>query len=210
MLTNHSSNCIFYIVRHGETEWNVKGLVQGWGDSPLTKLGEEQARQLALTLSPIQLDLVFSSDLLRAKKTAEIIVADGKVSVDTSAQLKEQCFGSCEGMKREDFLQLFIGWKELSLEEKFNYKVGKGAESDNEAVSRVIKFLKEIAKDNPDKTILIVTHGGIMRYLLIKLGWAAYETLERVSNAAYIKLCSNGKTFDIEETVGITKKSVFP
>lgn len=206
MLKNHLSNCTFYIVRHGETEWNAKGLIQGWGDSRLTKLGGEQARQLANTLASIQFDRVFSSDLLRAQKTAKIIVADRKISINTSAKLKEQCFGSCEGMKREDFLQLFVGWKELPQEEKLNYKVAKGAESDNEAVSRVIEFLKDIAGNNFGKKILIVTHGGIMRYLLIKLGWATYETLERVSNGAYIKLCSNGRTFDIEETVGITKK----
>lgn len=85
--------CTFYIVRHGETEWNVKGLVQGHTDIPLTKKGKRQARQLAKKLSRINFNAVFSSDLLRAKQTAQLIALEKKIAVKTTQALREETDG---------------------------------------------------------------------------------------------------------------------
>lgn len=94
-----SSYATFYIVRHGETEWNAQGLMQGHLDSPLTSTGEEQARELAQTLLAIHFDHVFSSDLLRARRTAELLVIDRKFALNTTQLLRERTFGKYEGMR---------------------------------------------------------------------------------------------------------------
>src|SRR3989344_5835107 len=87
----------FYIVRHGQTEWNTKGLLQGHGDSPLTYLGVKQAEQIRDELKSIHFDAIFSSDLLRAKRTAEIVALERKIAVKTTQALRERDFGHFEG-----------------------------------------------------------------------------------------------------------------
>lgn len=91
-ITNKEKYCTFYIVRHGETLWNVKGLLQGIKDSALTPTGEKQARELAAELESVNFDVIFSSDLLRARRTAEIIALERKLAVKTSQLLRERQF----------------------------------------------------------------------------------------------------------------------
>ena len=68
--------CTIYFARHGETSWNVKKMIQGIKDIPLNKKGEEQAMMIGEKLKNIKFDAVFSSDLIRAKRTAEIILLE--------------------------------------------------------------------------------------------------------------------------------------
>ena len=75
------------------TEWNEIGLIQGHSDSPLTAQGITQAKELAKKLKNVKFDLIFSSDLLRAKRTAEIIALEHKLFVQTSKLLRERDFG---------------------------------------------------------------------------------------------------------------------
>ena len=89
--------CTLYIVRHGETEWNVKKIIQGNEDIPLNKKGESQAKELAKKLRHIKFDVIFSSDLIRAKRTAEIINIEKKLIVQTTKALKERYFGKYQG-----------------------------------------------------------------------------------------------------------------
>ncbi|HCM37353.1 MAG: Phosphoglycerate mutase family protein [Candidatus Gottesmanbacteria bacterium GW2011_GWB1_43_11] len=201
-----------YIVRHGETEWNIKGLLQGHGDSPLTQAGEQQAKDIALKLKRIHFDEVFSSDLLRAKRTAETIALDLKIAVKTTQALRERFYGKYEGKPHavinQDLKKYLEQYKEVSGELLANLKLSPEVESQNEATSRFITFLREIAVGYVGKTILIVSHGGIMRYLLIHLGFGTYKTLPSgsIANTAYIKLTSDGVDFFVKETKGITKK----
>src|SRR3989338_844655 len=88
----------FYIVRHGQTEHNINNIMQGFTvDSPLTKKGQEQAEKIGKELSHIHFDEVFSSDLTRAKRTAEIITLERKLAIKTTEALREQCYGKYEG-----------------------------------------------------------------------------------------------------------------
>src|SRR3989338_10840636 len=82
-----------YIVRHGETEWNVKDRIQGHKDSPLTSQGIRQAYDVAEKLKHIQFDAIFSSDLLRVKRTVEIIRLDRKLAISTKKVLRERTDG---------------------------------------------------------------------------------------------------------------------
>src|SRR3990172_8408752 len=92
-----------YIVRHGETEWNIKGVMQGHSDSPLTKTGEKQAHQIAEELKEIHFDEIFSSDALRAKRTAEIIALERKMAVQAKTALRERNYGEFEGLPYEKY-----------------------------------------------------------------------------------------------------------
>lgn len=197
---------IFYLVRHGQTEWNLKRLMQGHHDSPLTKDGETQALSLARQLENIKFDLVFSSDLLRAKRTAEVIAKEHRLEVKLNNLLRERTFGEYEG-KSEEALEAFNEYiKSLTHSERFNFKFNsKNIESDNEIATRLVTFLREAAFTHPGKTVLAVTHGGTIRALLIKLGYATYNQLHHnaVSNTAYLKLETDGIDFFVKETEGI-------
>jgi len=202
-----------YIVRHGETEWNLKEIMQGHVDSPLTAKGHEQAMSLAIKLREIKFDAIFSSDLARAQKTAEYIAIEKKLAIITTRALRERCYGKYDGRPRhyffDDFRRYLKKRGELSEEERFKFKLHKSVESDFEGASRFIISLREIAVGYPGKTVLVVTHGGIMRCFLIKLGYVSYKEIPVgamfISNGAYIKIESDGVDFFIKETIGITK-----
>lgn len=195
-----------YIVRHGETEWNQKKLVQGQKDSPLTKGGIEQAKQLAKELKKANFDLIFSSDLLRAKKTAEIIAAEHELAVESTNLLRERKLGNLEGKSVEALRAFEKLFKELKEEEIFKYKSHPDIESDEEITTRLITFLRETAITHPGKKILAVTHGGTIRALLIKLGFSTYKDPVWVNNGGYIKLETDGIEFFVQDVKGIDKK----
>lgn len=194
-----------YVVRHGETEWNEKGLLQGHTDSPLTNKGLKQGRGLAEKLIDVKFDVIFSSDLLRAKRTAEIIALERKLAVQATKALREQSFGKYEGSNKADFYKSFEIWAELSEEEKHKYKKDDDVESNEETVSRLITFLREVAVAYRGKTILVVSHGAIMRYLAIHLGYFKYKDNLVFNNSGYLKLETDGIDFFIKKIQGIQK-----
>lgn len=191
------NHCTIYLTRHGETEWNSKGIVQGHSDIPLNKIGEEQARELGKKLKDINFEAIFSSDLMRTKRTAEIAILEKKLSVKTTVALRERYFGKHEG-KHFSFLHQV----EIKLESE------NSIETDEQLVDRFIPFIREVAIDYQGKNILIVTHGGIIRWFLIYLGFANAKTLPpgSIDNTAYVKIFSDGVDFIIKETFGIRKK----
>lgn len=205
----------FYIVRHGQTDWNVKDLLQGQANPPLNHTGRKQAHEIAETLKTIHFDEIFSSDLDRAVETTEIIAKERNLAVKTATALREKSYGSYEGRFRqevkEELKELFDTWKKLTTDdEKMKFKIYKNGESDGEAAERFIRHLREIAIAYPGKTILIASHGGVMRYLLIKLGWAKYNEMEShaIQNTGYIKVKTDGIDFFIKETHHIDKKVI--
>lgn len=208
---NKTKSCLFYIIRHGETQWNVKGIMQGHQDSPLTKKGLHQAKLSAKLLKNIKFDAIYSSDLLRAKKTAEIIALEKKMIVKTNKLLREGFLGRFQGKKpaelRKELKTQFKKRNNLSKEKRFKFKMAPDIESDQEMISRFIIFLRELAIINPNKKILIVSHGGIMRAFLIHLGWAEYEELPpgSVKNTAQIIIESDGIDFFIKEVKEVIK-----
>lgn len=192
----------FYIARHGETEWNALRLTQGHSDSPLTEKGIQDAKDLAEKLKHEKFDMIFSSDLLRAQRTAEIIALEHNLLVKTNKLLRERNMGYLEGKPKEDFQKWLSTFENLTEKERFSHKSDPEIETDEEISTRLIQFLREIAIANPGKKVLTVSHGGIIRSLLIKLGYS-YKDLGRISNCSYIKLDSDGTDFFIKELNGI-------
>jgi probable phosphoglycerate mutase len=211
-MNRSNSLATIYIVRHGETEWNVTDRIQGQFDSSLTKKGIEQAKQIGNKLRHISFDAIFSSDLLRAKRTAEIIKLDRQLEIITRESLRERSFGRFHGKSskeyKEETKELLDEYQKLSEREQWKFKFDSNYESDEELASRFITLLQEVAAAYPNKTVLIVTHGGPIRTFLAHCGFAKMSELQAGSfkNAGYLKIQSDGIDFFIKEVEGYQKK----
>lgn len=203
--------CTLYIVRHGETEWNVKGITQGQTNSSLTLNGIQQAKITANDLKDIKFDAIFSSDLTRSQNTAEIIKLDREIIIQTSKLLRERSFGSFEGKHRDEVQEVIkerlLEREKLSEEEDWSFRITDDIETDEELVSRFIVQLREIAVVYPYKKVLVVSHGGPIRMFLIKLGYATKKELTggTFKNGGYIKVLSDGADFFVKDIKGVVK-----
>jgi phosphoserine phosphatase len=198
----------FYLVRHGETDWNKNGTTQGQTNTLLNETGIKQAGEVALILKNKSFDLAFSSDLIRAKKTAEIIALEHKIAVQTTELLRERNFGSLTAQPYQLVTDHFKLMKKLTKNERRKYRVAPDAENDEEFVARIFTFLRETAVAYPGKKILIGTHSGVLRMILIHLGYITHKEYEnmRMRNGGYVKLASDGIEFFVEETAGFDQR----
>lgn len=194
-----------YITRHGKTEWNEKHIIQGHSDSPLTQEGKEQVKMLAGKLKDIKFDYIISSDLGRAIQTAEIINKEHQLTIKTTELLRERTYGEIEGKSSTEFKEWDELIKDLSDDEHYTFKFKPGIESDEEIYTRFMTFIREMAIIEPGKTVLIVSHGGFMRAVLVKLGLGNYKQLTHgaVTNSAFVKIETNGVDFFVKEFEGI-------
>ncbi len=158
-----------YLVRHGETQWNKMRRVQGRSDVPLNEYGEYLARCTAEGLRDVEFDLAYTSPLIRARQTAEIILEGRDVPLIDEPRIQEISFGVREGMcfqgrdrdpESEEFSRFFT--------DTANYKVPKEGESIQHLLERVETFLKELyAKEElQGRTILLSTHGAALTAML--------------------------------------------
>jgi broad specificity phosphatase PhoE len=134
------------LVRHGETDWNADGRLQGHTDRPLSDFGRRQARQLAEDLAEEKLDAIYASDLSRARETAEIVGARLGLAVVIDPDLREKDWGTWEGL--------------TPIERDRVEFVGESTKAHQE---RMLAALRRIADRHPGGRVLVVTHGGSMR-----------------------------------------------
>jgi len=193
-----------YVVRHGETEWNVRDILQGQKDSALTELGEEQAHQLARQLQNLHFDAIFSSDLLRARRTAEILSLERDLAVKTSQLLRERNWGRYDGRQadifRRESRELLETFAHLSEEEQWKFKFSTDIESYEEIFGRLMAFLREVAVAYNGKTVLIISHMDVLRTLLIHIGKRPKE----IGNLSYAVIRSDGVNVVLERVKGIS------
>ena len=176
-----------FLMRHGETILNKAGRTQGWCDGILTKEGIEVAVNVGFGLRDIKFKSVYSSDLGRARKTAQIVIKENKASKDLKLQeregLREVYFGKYEGeidkMMFNDILNYLNVTSIEEAEKKYEFQRAycdtcaafdetKEAEDYNTAITRVMNELKQICKENSQEggNILVVAHGGIIRLII--------------------------------------------
>ena len=199
-----SQYCTIYLVRHGQTQWNVDRLIQGHTDTTLTKEGEDQAHKQRVMLKEIIFSKVYSSDLIRAQRTAEILNLERKLALQTTKMLRERNFGIYQGKTMEEGKKRL--WELLAHYSADPHIKESGVETNEEVIGRAITFLREISVAHPGEKILVVTHGGIIRLLLIHLGYVKEGMLPSgaIQNLSYIKLGCDGVEFEVKETSGIT------
>ena len=148
------------LLRHGRTEWNARGLLQGSTDIPLDDVGRDQARAAAdeLAASGERWDAVVSSTLSRARETAELIAARLALPLGPAyPEWSEQPFGIAEGLADDEIERRWPDWRP------------PGMESDEALVERGLLALDRVAADYPDQGVLVVAHRGIIRYTLAAL-----------------------------------------
>lgn len=150
-----------YILRHGQTEWNVLRRLQGQSDIPLNGNGISQARERAAFFVDRHLNVVYSSPLQRARLTAELVTEGLDIPIINDDRLKEMCFGVDEGHIPGDRTP----GSELFFDDPGAYIPSPGAESIDELRARVTSFTEEIliplSLEHPDYNVLISGHGAL-------------------------------------------------
>ncbi|MBU2101260.1 histidine phosphatase family protein, partial [Patescibacteria group bacterium] len=115
--------CRLYLIRHGQSTANKKQITEGHLNSPLNKTGIEQAQKVAEQFREIEFDEIHSSDLLRAKQTAEIVKSERDIPIQISELLKERHFGSLEGAPWSELERQTSALDKLSKEEIWHHKL---------------------------------------------------------------------------------------
>lgn len=150
------------LVRHGETDWNREGRWQGGSDTSLNDLGREQAQTLAAELDG-DIDAIYSSDLARARETAEIIAAKVGREVRLDPRLRERGFGAWEGLTGPEIEERF--GEALRLWRAGDGAGAEDAESFEQFSERVNDFVSDIVQAHPGEQVLVVSHGGSIRVI---------------------------------------------
>lgn len=146
-----------YLVRHGETSWNIGRKVQGQTDIPLNETGVRQAEKVREELRDVAFDICYCSPLMRAKRTAEI-VADGRIEIVIDDNLKERGFGELEGTDSAHWE--IDGFSRVLNTNEF------GIEPVRDVLTRAKNFLERVMMENSDEAkILVVGHGTLLKML---------------------------------------------
>ncbi len=203
--------CTIYIVRHGESEANAAN-VYGL-DTNLTQKGKAQAKKIAEQFKNIHFEAVFSSPLVRAKETAAVIAKEHQLEVLTKEALRERSEGILDGKEskktQEEFKKMFQLREVLAYNEWKTKSIAEGYETDENLMSRFITTTREIAVAYPRKIILIASHVGIMKTLLVHLGLKGHKDVrgQAFKNTGYIKLKTDGVDIFVEEVNGLQKNN---
>ena len=158
-----------YIIRHGQTPWNARKCLQGRSDVDLNENGIYLAELTGKALRDVTVDMAFTSPLIRAKHTAQCILAGRKVPIIEDERLIEISFGIYEGCcYAEENRQVPQQWIENFFHAPQDYVAAPGGESLDDVEKRTRNFMEDICsrKELQDKTILVSTHGCALRGLL--------------------------------------------
>ena len=176
------------LIRHGETMDNIKKIYMGHSNSPLSKNGKKQAKQLKKIISKEIFDAVYSSDLGRCMETAALLRL--KINIIQSKNLREMNFGIVEGLNRMEFYRKYPDVAKKWDEDWFNYQIPEG-ESFKITNERVVKQIEEIKSVYAKGKIAIITHSGCIRLILANYLIKNPEGFWNFSidNAAISRLC---------------------
>ncbi len=192
---SHPPTSIFFL-RHGETDWNVRRVIQGWKGTSLNAVGLKQAALAAKRVERLGLkfDAVVSSDLRRALQTAQVAAARLGAPLKVWKELRERRFGDWEGRSIEQVLSRFKLGPD-SRQDPFLSFDPKGGESMSVFARRMQRLLARFEKEYAGKTVLAVTHGGPMRIaacLALKVPPKKYFLLGRPFNSSITLIQSQG------------------
>ncbi len=191
-----------YITRHGQTEWNILGKLQGSADSPLTEKGITDAKRLAARIADIPFDVVYTSDLFRAKHTADLITEGRELPRKELVELREMRMGDWEGSMLSDLSQTNPEAYENFISGSSLFQAPNG-ENVNEVRSRA-ELAVDLLKQDPADTILVVTHGMLQAQLLqVLLGIPFGEKIRVLHGTALSHFTFDGEAFQ-ENVVGCT------
>jgi len=148
-------------VRHGETEWNLQGREMGQLDSPLTLVGVQQAHALAQRLAQVPFEALYTSDLGRARHTAEVIAKVCSKPVVAMDSLRERHMGIFQGLTPDEIHRTYPLERAAYEEQGADYII-PGGESANQRVARSVRAITDLALMHEGSTVVAVTHGGFL------------------------------------------------
>ena len=180
-----------YLARHGQTDGNLKGIAQGWTDTPLNETGLKHAAMLAERLRGVQLDGIYSSTLARSRTTAETVAAGGSVKVISLPGLREVWLGKWENIALKDPI-----FKTRPPADKRGPEDG---ESGEQVAARVNEAVTGILKSHRRGTILIVGHAGANGYIMSNLLGVTRQEMAKFGNFVQ----DNDELYVIERTEGV-------
>lgn len=153
------------LIRHGETAWNASKRLQGHVDIPLNAEGQRQAAAVGHALAEEALDAVISSDLQRARQTAEAVAARRGMSVQIERGLRERCYGAFEGLLYAEigarYPEAYAAWQARDIDARFPNGESV-AETMREFSQRVITTITRIASEGGYRKVALVAHGGVL------------------------------------------------
>lgn len=163
------------VIRHGETDWNAQGRLQGTLDTPLNSRGIQQASVAAHSLKDQEIQVIYASPMLRARKTAEIISETIGAPLIFREELREKDFGDMQGLRVDEIDALYgdLLWEMRSVLDL----APPGGESSTEVILRLKPVIEEIKALK--KRVLIVTHGAVARVLYRLLVEPEDETFDQ-------------------------------
>ena len=159
---------LIYVFRHGETDWNSQRRMQGHTDTSLNEVGKEQAQRLSRQLEASGIEAIISSDLRRARQTAQAVADVLNVPVIAMRGLREICVGEVEGLTWQeateklgsDFIERMISMNAEFIDTRY-----PGGESKSELVARARLAIASFIQANDYQCIGVSTHGGVLRVL---------------------------------------------
>jgi probable phosphoglycerate mutase len=178
-----------HLFRHGETDWNAEKRIQGHSDIPLNARGQLQARELASRLNSHGIQAIASSDLLRARETAEIVGRHLGISIACDPEFREAKLGEVEGLLLSEINVRFgdaawLRWRSMKkCDLDFCFF---GGETKRQAVTRVYSALNKFVKDCEFDILGISTHGMVLRLLIHSLLPVEHEPISIGNCASYI------------------------
>ena len=197
--TGHAGAVRLLAIRHGETAWNVDARVQGHIDIALNEQGRQQARLLGRALAQGERpDVLYSSDLARARETAAAIAAACGVSLRLEPALRERCFGVLEGRTVDEVRRRDPGLADRWRRREPDF-VPPGGESLTVFFERCVQTVMRLVRGHPGQTVAIVAHGGVLDCLYraatgvaldLPRGWS-------IENASVNRLLCTGERFTL-------------
>ncbi|MGV3713495.1 histidine phosphatase family protein [Pseudolysinimonas sp.] len=185
---------IVAFIRHGQTDWNREGLLQGSSDIPLNDTGRAQAEDALMTLRSRPWDAVVSSPLRRARETAQIIADGLGIPLgEAYPELVERDYGPLEGTSSAAAI------------ERWPTREYPGAESLDAVATRGTEALALITADHPDGAVLVVCHGTIIRYTLARL---AGRPVPGIDNGSVSMVRADGARWEVVTVNGIPLEDI--
>lgn len=157
-----------YLIRHGETEWNITGRWQGILDPPLNETGREQAQKLAAHLKDKPIQAIYSSDLSRAFNTAKALADALGLSPITDKRLRELHIGIFQGLTKPEIIQKYPEEFEAFIAQPFEHRISEG-ESRRQLQARMLEAWQDMTARNDIQELAIITHGGAIKMLMTAL-----------------------------------------
>lgn len=156
------NSALICLARHGETDWNKRGILQGWTDVPINELGRHQAWDMAQTYVNSRFDAVWSSPLIRAFETAQIIAASLQLPPPSQHEgLKERHFGAIQGIPKDELAeQNPTQLAQILRRNPAAHFVG--GESMDEFADRVLCAVIEIGSLHRNQRVLAISHGWVL------------------------------------------------